>query len=292
MHPDYPISAPLLQAWVATALGEWHESWVNIPWLLLWIALGLIFYGQARLSGISAVVAIPAAYLLLSMPYLNIHVALAGYADLLMAACYLAATAALYNWGRSREPWLLWLTVLSGGSCLIVKNEGLYWLLSLLPGMLLMLVGVRRGLLWLALLAVPFFVAVWLLPDDAMVAGHSLESLDITYRPEGWMPILQSFFIHDNWHLLGYFTVLALAVTAFKFHRELPFMMVLMSAIALYLVLYVLTSNSVGAVKFTSLNRVALHFMPSAAFFCLVVLVGLTRGRQAPFERALIESFR
>lgn len=271
MHPDYPIATPLLQAWVAVAIDQWHESLVNLPWLLMWAAMGLVFYSQARLAGAGTALAIGATYMLLSMPYLNVHVALAGYADALMACCYLAAVAAFYNWSRSRQPWLLWLTLLCAAGCMLVKNEGLYWFLSLLPGVFLVMAGPRRGLLALAAMAVALLLALWLIPADTVIAGHSLATMDIRYRPESWLPLYLSFLVHDNWHLLAYLALAALLAAPLVFRAILPVAAVIISALLLYLLLYLFTTNAVGAVRFTSLNRVALQLMPAVGFFCLAV---------------------
>ncbi len=139
----------------------------------------------------------------------------------------------------------------------------------------------------MALMAVPALVAILLIPTGAVIAGHSLDSLAIAYRPESWTPIFQGFFVFDNWHLLGYFAVLALAVTILKTREAVPLLMVILSAIALFLFLYLFTSNAFGAVRFTSLNRVALHFMPSVAFFCLVVLGLLAGDKKLPARHSV-----
>jgi hypothetical protein len=194
MHPGYPITAPLLQAWIAVAIGAWHESLVNLPWLAVWVAMGMVFYSQARIAGGSIGLAIGATYMVLSMPYMNIHVALAGYADLFMAASYLGAVASLYNWSRTRASWLLYLGLITGASCMLFKNEGFYWFMSLIPGILLVLLGVRRGLLVLASMLLLLLLFVALMPVETVVAGHSLAGLDIRYRPESWFPLYLSFF--------------------------------------------------------------------------------------------------
>jgi hypothetical protein len=87
-HPGYPITIPLLQVWMNSATGRWDESLMNLPWLLCLLGLGSAFYGQARASGASLVIALAFSYFLLSMPLINTHVALAGYADLFLGACY------------------------------------------------------------------------------------------------------------------------------------------------------------------------------------------------------------
>ncbi len=280
MHPDYPIATPLIQAWTAVAIGQWNESLVNLPWLLIWVAMGLVFYSQARLAGAGAALAVGATYLLLSMPYLNIHVALAGYADLLMAACYLAAVAAFYNWSQLRQTWLLIIALACASGCLLIKNEGFYWFLTLLPGILLVLAGLRRGLLILAALALALLLVLWLLPADTVVAGHSLAAADIHYRPESWLPIYLSFMVHDNWHFLAYLVLVALVAAPFFWRTTTALAAVILSALLLYLLLYLFTSNAVGAVRFTSLNRVALQLMPAVGFFTLVVFLCWVRRQE------------
>ncbi len=89
LHPHYPVAVPLLQVWMNLALGRWDESLMNLPWLLCLMALGSAFYGQLRALGLGPVLAIAFVYLLLSMPLLNTHVALAGYADIFSGRCLL-----------------------------------------------------------------------------------------------------------------------------------------------------------------------------------------------------------
>lgn len=279
MHPHYPIATPLLQAWTSTALGYWHDSAVNLFWPVMWLLLGLVFYSQARISGANAAIAVGATFMALSLPYLNTHVALAGYADLLMATCYLASVAALYNWSQSRERWQLILALLAGACCLLVKNEGFYWFLSLFPGILLVKTGLRKGVLCLAALAISLLFLLWILPADIAIAGHSLEKINLGYRPDSWLPIYLSALVHDNWHFLVYLFLAALLTVPFYGHKQIPLAAVILSALGLYLALYLLTNNAAGAVRFTSLNRVFLHIAPAMAFFTLTAYLAVANRR-------------
>ncbi len=94
----YPETVSLISTWMALGLGRWDGALVNLPWLFCWIALGLAFYGQARILGVSVLSALAFTYLLLSMPLLNAHVALAGYADLWLAVVYGLAGMAFFQW--------------------------------------------------------------------------------------------------------------------------------------------------------------------------------------------------
>ncbi len=54
----YPDTVPLLALWPTLAFGAWNETVANLPWLGAALALGLGFYGQARLWGVSPLTAL------------------------------------------------------------------------------------------------------------------------------------------------------------------------------------------------------------------------------------------
>jgi hypothetical protein len=296
IHPDYAITVPLLQTWVSVALGQWHDSLINLPWVLIWLALGLVFYSQARQAGIGTTTSLAATYMALSLPYLNTQVALAGYADVLLALCFLAALTAFYNWSRGRDRWQALLFVVSASCCLLVKNEGFFWFLAFTPGLVLAFFGIRRGLLVAGLLLLALVLTIWLMPEDWVVAGHTLQEISLQYRPESWPGIYLSFLVHDNWHFLGYLLLVALLAALWRSKtltsNLLPAAAVVVATLILFLCLYLLTRNSFGAVHLTSLNRVALQLMPAAAFFVLLVYASLASeiqsdGRHHPPPTAL-----
>lgn len=285
VHPDYPITVPLLQVWANIAIGEWHDSLMNLPWVLCYLALGLIFFGQLRAIGASNALAIAPTYMLLSIPYLDTQVALAGYADIFMATCFLAAVAAFYHWTRNRSAGQAILAIFFAFSCLLLKNEGLFWLLSFAPGLLLIWLGVGRGVVSLAALFLLLLLCLWLLPRDLAIAGQSLATIDLRYRPESWASIYRNFLVADNWHLLSYMVIALLPATATlarpALHRVAPVAAVVGSAFVLFLALYLYTRHSVGAVSNTSINRVALQLVPAIGFLATVVFLQLARGGRA-----------
>ena len=52
----------------------------------------------------SLLAALVGAYLVASLPLLDVHVALAGYADLMMACVYTLAALAFYRWTLAPRP--------------------------------------------------------------------------------------------------------------------------------------------------------------------------------------------
>ena len=189
VHPDYPITVPLLQVWVNKALGHWDDSLMNLPWVLCAAALGLAFYGQARLAGVRPVAAMVFTYMLLSLPLLDTHVALAGYADLFLGACYGAATMAFFQWSVTRDRGQAVIAIAMAVSCTLIKNEGLFWALTFVPAWLVVVLPRRQAGLLLSLGLALVIIALWTIPPDLRIAGHSLRELNLYFRGPAVWPI-------------------------------------------------------------------------------------------------------
>ena len=101
------------------------HSFLFLPWILAVINLGLALYGHIRLNGSSVLTATLACYLLLSMPYLNVHTALAGYADIWLAAAFSLAIFALGEWHLNRSWSYGMLVLLMAFFCSQIKAPGL-----------------------------------------------------------------------------------------------------------------------------------------------------------------------
>ena len=132
-HSEYPATVPLLQVWTGLWLGRWDESLMNVPWLAILTALGLAFYAQLRRIGTDLAQAMLFSYLLLSIPFIDLHVAVAGYVDIFIAAAYGMATMALWQWVRTRARADAVLAALCALACIAIKKEGAVWVMTLLP---------------------------------------------------------------------------------------------------------------------------------------------------------------
>jgi hypothetical protein len=282
-HPDYPITVPLLQVWISSALGVWNESLINLPWLVCFLSLGLAFYGQARIVGCGCELSLIFTYMLLSMPLVNTHVALAGYADLFLGTAYCLAMMAFHNWSVGRQPWQGLLALLLALSCPLIKNEGFYWMLTFVPALAVVLMPTKRAFLSVAGLAAVLILVVAFFPRDLAVAGHSLDRLNLHYRPGALESIIESFFVHDNWHLLAYFLTALLALSCWKRRSALircaGISLAIGSALALFLFLFTFTAYAGGAIKFTAVGRIALQLVPAMTFLALVITYELSRGQ-------------
>jgi hypothetical protein len=271
LHPDYPAAVPLLQVWMNLALGRWDDSLMNLPWLLCLIALGSAFYGQLRVWGTGPVVAMAFVYLLLSLPLLNIHVALAGYADLFLGAAYCGALMACHNWAATRQRWQAVLALFFAMSCTLIKDEGLVWSLTFVPALTFALMP-RGEAARLCVLFSLVMVLLWLLlPPDLEIAGHHLDHLTPEFHADGLVGVVRSIWLHDNWHLLGYLLLaiipLGLIMPGAITRTYLGISAALGTAVVAFLFLFLCTGFGVAASDFTGVGRLSIQLAPGLLYF-------------------------
>ncbi len=273
-HPEYPATIPLLQVWMCLTLGAWDESLMNLPWLVCFGALGLMFFGHLRLAGLAPAPAMAFTYLLLSMPLLNIHVALAGYADLFLGATYGAGLMFFFHWCQERSPWKLVAMLIFLAICPQLKNEGTVWAASLLPALVAMLLPRSEVLKFFVLLVLLAILAVLVIPSDMVIAGTTMQDLMPTFDPEGLGGLVKSLWLHDNWHLMGYLLLgagpVALLLRERVMRHHVGFLLALGSAAAAFLYLFLFTGFAGGAKDLSGVGRLCLHLAPGLLFMAAV----------------------
>jgi hypothetical protein len=286
----YPEAVSLIAVWPALALGQWNEAVALLPWLLLFVALGFALYGQARAWGASRFESVIVVWLLLSMPLVAGQTALAGYADLWLAATLGFGFMAFLQWmrtGDSRHGLLAAVFVVAG---VFIKAEGLVWSLFFLPALLARWVGARG---WLLMAGVAVGAAALLgvsggIATDLPLIGRLELSLDRVYTPltgtfefiaqdDVLRPLLIHLFVFDTWHLFAVAMLAGLVVslaraTDSRRHLEswesAALAWVLSAFIGFY-VLFFWTPAAEWVRLGTSANRILLHFAPALMFWLL-----------------------
>ena len=291
----YPPAVSLIAAWPSLVLGGWNETASNLPWLGAGLALGLVLYGQARLWGASPLWALITVWLALSLPILQTHIALAGYADIWVALALASGLMAFLHWARSGDWQQVLLALLALLASAMMKREGLVWALMFFPALV---VTRLRGLRLLAATAFLLGVVIWIGTSGGLgfeVPGLGLVWLgfdriaipdlpSFTYRYyDSWEPMLRHTLMYSNWHLFFYLLVLALAVAAFATLRfgsagwqRGGLLWALASLGAVYL-LFFWTDAHLWAEQATSFNRILLQFAPALAFWMMMVWLDLAQ---------------
>ncbi len=292
----YPKFVSLVQAWGGIGLGYWHDSLVNLPWLLCGAAFAMLLYAQARVAGLSALIALLLCYLLVSMPLWHTHIALAGYADLWQAAFTGAAMLALMQWrlgDGDRFQLVLGLAMLTAS--LFIKEEGRVWALLTLVFLWL----VRAD--WRLLLGL--FVAAGSLAFYALQRGSlylDLPGLGLLGYRDGALivpfigqvavgfvnvapSLVRSLFQYESWHLLWYGVLGSLPLLWLRprdgYKQALGLLLALVGA-ALF-VIFFLTEAGNWARDATAFSRVLMQWVPVVLFLQTLVWQRHWRGRAA-----------
>lgn len=270
--PNYPATVPLWQVWSCIALGRWDDSAMNWPWLLLLIALTCAVYGALRGEGVGPLTALFGAYLVASLPLLDTHAALAGYADLPMATIYTMAALAFYRWAMRRHRLDAVLALGLALSCPLIKIPGLVWALTLVPGVVVALMP-RRGMKFVGIAyAVGLFALLALARTNIVILGYRLHA---DFDP-GWRTFWDAYLLSSSWNLLWYGAVVLAIVGARRLGapRIAPLAVVVGTGIGFLLFVTWFTNASGWMLELTTLNRATLHLAP------LVVVLGVLVWRE------------
>lgn len=279
---NYPEALGRLALWFASAWGEWNAGVVGAIWFALWAALLASVYGGLRALGLARDRAVVAVYALGSLPLINVHVALAGYADLWIAA--LIALACL-SWMRGLETRTRGPLVLAALFALLlpaVKLEGAIWLVLLAGTMLYawMPLRIRRVAIVLAPVIGAGVVVAYLLrlPLIAPALDRIGLSADtgalLAHAPAVIGAAAEGLFSQYNWHLFWIAFALTLVVRFVKLKQSPPLRFLglfLLLGSAFLFALFVLTPAGQWAESYTAVNRLSLQIVPAMLVFAALL---------------------
>ena len=213
----------------------------------------------------------------MTMPILNVHVALAGYADLPLAAYLTLGSLAALAAVRHRNAADAALAVLLLAACALVKNPGKAWILIVALGTLVA-AWPRRGLqLAVAAFAGAALAIVALSRTGIRILGYQLTQ-DVNMP---WGALFDAYFSFGNWNLLWYCAVAALIVG----WRQLlardvaPLTTIVAGGLMFLLVGFAFTNAGIWVEDQSTVNRATLHLAPLIVVWMLALLRAWHAGR-------------
>lgn len=258
--PHYPATVPLTQVWSAILLGRFDDALVSLPWWLTAVAFGLALYGFLRGVGLAALVALVGTWLVVSLPILDTHVALAGYADLAMSAYFTLTGLALLRFVNSRSRFDLALLLVMALACVTIKNPGKLWLAMLVPALVAGFVPKYGLSIAGAMFALAALVALVLTRVGITFLGYRLQlEFDMP-----WSGLTEAYFTFANWHLLFY-GVVAVALLAGRraLARPLvPLTLIVAAGFAFLMFGFAFTNARQWVEDQSTVNRATLHLAP------------------------------
>ena len=198
----------LLLVWTANAAGQWHEAAVGFAWWMLGVSLTLALYGHVRRSGGGVAFALTVAYLFISLPLVDLHIALAGAPQWIAAAGVGLAGCAMLRWLESPSRELMCCFAIGAALALFSLASTWPWFAIFALALALRHWPRIAGKLAVAAPLVVLVVLLALMQTPFRIGG-------VEYRLQvaaGWPETLESLFLLDNWHLLyGVSLLIALA---------------------------------------------------------------------------------
>jgi hypothetical protein len=267
--PHYPATVPLWQVWSAVLLGRWDDSLTNSAWWCTGLALTVAAYGFLRGAGCGRLAALAGAGLIATLPILNAHIALAGYADLPIAACITLATLAGWRFARTRGVRELVLLVALLAALPTLKNPGKAWIFLLLPGVL---VGFspRWGLRMAAVMLGAGALAMLVLAQtDPVVLGYRLH---LNWNLP-WQSLVDAYFVYANWNLLwfGAIAVALLGARSLLDPAAAPLTVTLGIGLLFLFFGFAFTNAALWVEDQSTVNRATLHIAPLLVVWMVIV---------------------
>lgn len=271
----YPLFTSLAIAFLSSLTNEWEPMAINAAWGAAYCSIACLTYGVLKVIDLTPIAALMGTLALISMPLVNSHAALVGYADLWIAVTSGIGLSLLLAWSLKKDlnALLLGFLLLAIGSQ--VKHEGWVWLIVgvIFIGILSLL---TRRFFYLSVIstAISAIVVVFAINTTSQGAMTLFDVSSETYnfgeigiiklRPYNPLPnYLDAIFFQPNFHLLGSLYLVALAAITILLKKDsLPFWLLSILLIAVQGVIFGLSNYSEFAEIGTAINRILLQVLP------------------------------
>jgi hypothetical protein len=274
----YPDALPLLYVFNSGFFG-WDETALNGIYPAMFVALLLAFYGHIKLL-INKNYALLAVVILSTIPFINTHVILAGYADIWVAAYLVLCVFNIQHFLNKPRAKDLLLTTVFMISMLMFKLESWVWLSIFILVMALTLVNKRKRhwaylalllalVVWYVLHGFGFnttFGQVEISPHMIKIPAFGVYELAFVNTTSAW---IEALFYSNNWNLLWYSIPFVVWLYWKNSNKDLilfPALFLVFTLFFLYILFY-MTYASIFANDFTSSNRIVLHIVPLYVYF-------------------------
>jgi hypothetical protein len=241
------------------------------------MALSFAVFGALRLVGMTPLPALVTVWIMASLPLLDTHVALAGYADLYVAGFVTLGALALLRAAATRVVADVIIALLFLSALPLCKGAGALWIAALLPGFAVA-IWPARGARIAVIALVAIAGTLLLLARTRWQIGDFALHLD--FAP-AWSALVENLFLFDNWHLLWYavaFIALVAGRTAIITPELLPLTVMIGGGLAYAFIVFAFPAARTWFGDITTMNRSVLALAP-------LVCIWLARTMQAWTER-------
>lgn len=284
--PGYPATIPLWQVFSSVVLRQWNDVLMNMPWWMLGVAFPVALYGALRRLDFDALSAMAGAAGVATLPLVDVHIALAGYADLPMAAYFTLAALAMLRAVDTRKRGDVVVAMVLAIACPTIKNPGIIWLAMLAAPLIVVFVpriGVKLVLAGFVLVLAALLVFA---QTSATVMGYQLH---LDFAPP-WNGLFESLFMLGTWNLLWYGIVAAAVIGMHEWlaPKIAPLTMLVGTGVLFLFFVFAFTNARAWVESQTTVNRALLHLAPLLLVWAMLVFRAWAKKREPEPEPAAI----
>lgn len=268
---SYPLHDSILKVWLATAVGQFEDRFINLTGLFYYLLLLAIFYFSLP-QNMSRLIRILATYALSSLPLLVIH-SQAAYSDILFSIYLFVAIISLFYFLAGAGLSFYYLSGLSFAFSIWAKNEGLVILFPVMVFASLVFVAMRKVkfrdlfLNWFftVLTILPWLVFRFMYKLDFLSGDSSTFNFVFNYH---FLPdVISTVFLRSHFNILW---ILVLAVAIFRFKdiwSSLSLRYLFIALMALLIIYNSIILFTDKALDLSAAARVNLQLAPLAVAF-------------------------
>jgi len=287
---NYGNIASQVHLWTMLATGSGKAPITHIPWLFAYVAIGLVIFGQMRLRHGFLPSAI-GGFALLSLPYLSIHAALAGYADIWLMLAFTLGVFSLALAGEKNRARLFMLFGIYLTTTLLSKRAGIPMSVSLVACLIFSLIRwtparvavvasipIILGALIAAIMqgyislqaTLPLLGDIDLNKDYIRLPFVMRYSFELSFNL--W-PFVEALFLFGNWHLVTALFVVCIVTLILKQERDASLALPLLGWFSSLILIggFFLTLSPASAADQTALSRALLYVVPLMIYTAMSV---------------------
>ena len=131
----HPPTAALLASWTPLMAQFGNvPNFSYVPWVFLWVSVGLVIYGFARLFDQSRVFALATSWASMTIPLTEMHAVGPGYTEMLVLMSLVSSTAVIALALERPNRLLMCIGLMLAASVIVTNNKGLgYFVVIILP---------------------------------------------------------------------------------------------------------------------------------------------------------------
>lgn len=282
---DYPKVVPSMMLWLSGHATQWTGQAPGLAWLWAATAIGCLLFGLLRQLRMPTLVAVIAVYLWWSLPIINAHTALHGYADLWLSAVLGLISVIFLLMSVESKPWH-WLGIVTGLILLpLIKIEGIYWDVGIVFAALVH--HYRPSIRAWLLLTLPWLVigvigyVIFDLDWIHWVTGGRLE-FAVSDLMTGLWGVWRHTFVFYDWHLLFYAVFLCLLALPWAYryvHHFAGFLALVAFGLVIIVGVLPVSGGNVWLGSGSLFSRVVIHFSLPMVIFVVMVAHGWRQYR-------------